>query len=51
MGEDRSRIRTNPGICARLRSFGFNILMVSKTGTIRKLKSQLRENSPKDYIQ
>jgi hypothetical protein len=36
MGEDRSRIRTNPGIFARLRSFGFNILMVSKTGTMKQ---------------
>ncbi|MGC8537008.1 MAG: hypothetical protein ACP5QR_16030, partial [Rhizomicrobium sp.] len=28
--EDRSRIRTNPGVIARLRSFAFNILMTSK---------------------
>ncbi|WP_407921942.1 ISAs1 family transposase [Acidiphilium multivorum] len=28
--EDRSRIRTNPGVIARLRSFAFNILMNSK---------------------
>jgi len=26
LGEDRSRIRTNPGVFARLRSFAFNIL-------------------------
>jgi len=26
MGEDRSRIRSNPGVFARLRSFAFNIL-------------------------
>ena len=26
MGEDRSRIRCNPGLFARLRSFAFNIL-------------------------
>ena len=26
MGEDRSRIRINPGVFARLRSFAFNIL-------------------------
>jgi len=36
MGEDLSRIRTNPGIFARMRSFGFNILMVSKTGTMKQ---------------
>jgi predicted transposase YbfD/YdcC len=33
-GEDRSRIRTNPGVFARLRSFAFNILKAKKTGTI-----------------
>jgi hypothetical protein len=32
-GEDRSRIRTNPGIFARLRSFAFNILTANKTGS------------------
>jgi len=26
LGEDRSRIRTNPGVFARLHSFAFNIL-------------------------
>ncbi|MDD2861858.1 MAG: hypothetical protein PHI71_12425, partial [Acidiphilium sp.] len=36
MGEDLSRIRTNPGIFARMRSFGFNILMVSKIGTMKQ---------------
>ncbi|MHB1304010.1 MAG: ISAs1 family transposase [Acidiphilium sp.] len=34
MGEDRSRIRTNPGVFARLRSFAFNILKTNKTGTL-----------------
>ena len=34
LGEDRSRIRTNPGVFARLRSFGFNILKANKTGTL-----------------
>ena len=34
MGEDRSRIRTNPGIAARLRSFAFNILKANCIGTI-----------------
>ena len=34
MGEDRSRIRTNPGIFARLRSFAFNILKANKTSTL-----------------
>jgi hypothetical protein len=33
-GEDRSRIRTNPGVFARLRSFGFNILKANRLGTI-----------------
>jgi predicted transposase YbfD/YdcC len=33
-GEDRSRIRTNPGVFARLRSFAFNILKANMTGTI-----------------
>jgi predicted transposase YbfD/YdcC len=33
-GEDKSRIRTNPGVFARLRSFAFNILKSNKTGTL-----------------
>jgi hypothetical protein len=31
--EDRSRIRTNPGVFARLRSFGFDILKANRTDT------------------
>jgi hypothetical protein len=31
--EDRSRIRTNPGVFARIRSFGFNILKANRTDT------------------
>ena len=34
MGEDRSRIRSNPGIFARLRSFAFNILKANQTATL-----------------
>jgi hypothetical protein len=34
LGEDRSRIRTNPGVFARLRSFGFNILKANRTNTL-----------------
>ncbi len=34
MGEDRSRIRTNPGVFARLRSFAFNIVKANKTSTM-----------------
>jgi len=30
MGEDRSRIRINPGVFARLRSFAFNILKANR---------------------
>ena len=33
-GEDRSRIRTNPGVFARLRSFGFNILTAHRSNTL-----------------
>ena len=32
--EDRSRIRANPGVFARLRSFGFNILKANRVGTL-----------------
>lgn len=32
--EDRSRIRTNPGVFARLRSFAFNILKANRVGTL-----------------
>jgi predicted transposase YbfD/YdcC len=34
LGEDASRIRCNPGIFARLRSFAFNILKANQTGTL-----------------
>ena len=34
LGEDRSRIRTNPGMFARLRSFAFNILKANRTDTL-----------------
>jgi predicted transposase YbfD/YdcC len=33
MGEDGSRIRTNPGVFARLRSFAFNIRKANQTNT------------------
>ncbi len=34
LGENRSRIRTNPGVFARLRSFAFNILKANQTDTL-----------------
>jgi hypothetical protein len=34
MGEDRSRIRCNPGLFARLRSFAFNILKTNRRGSL-----------------
>ena len=34
LGEDRSRIRTNPGVFARLRSFAFNILKANQTDSL-----------------
>ena len=34
MGEDRSRIRCNPGVFARLRSFAFNILKANRRGSL-----------------
>ncbi len=36
LGEDRSRIRTNPGVFARLRSFAFNILKANRTDTLNQ---------------
>ena len=39
-GEDRSRIRTNPGVFARLRSFAFNILKANRTGTLNHDRSR-----------
>jgi hypothetical protein len=33
-GEDRSRIRSNPGVFARLRSFAFNILKANRSGML-----------------
>jgi len=35
-GEDHSRIRTNPGVFARLRSFAFNILKANRTNTLNQ---------------
>ncbi len=34
LDEDRSRIRTNPGVFVRLRSFAFNILKANRTDTL-----------------
>ncbi len=34
LGEDRSRIRTNPGVFARLRNFAFNVLKANHTDTL-----------------
>ena len=34
MGEDASRIRSNPGVFARLRSFAYNILKANRIGTL-----------------
>lgn len=34
MGENRSRIRCDPGIAARLRSFAFNILKANRIGSL-----------------
>ena len=34
LGKDRSRIRTNPGVFARLRSFAFNLLKANQIGTL-----------------
>ena len=36
MGEDGSRIRCNPGVFARLRSFAFNLLKARPSGTLRQ---------------
>ena len=36
LGEGRSRIRTNPGVFARLRSFAFNVLKANRTGTLKQ---------------
>jgi len=34
MGEDRSRIRCNPSLFARLRSFAFNILKTNRRSSL-----------------
>ncbi|MDD3287462.1 MAG: ISAs1 family transposase [Alphaproteobacteria bacterium] len=36
LGEDASRIRKNPGVFARIRSFAYNILRFNQSGTIAK---------------
>ena len=35
MGEDRSRIRSKPGVFARMRGFAFNILMANPSETLQ----------------
>ena len=40
LGEDRSRIRTNPGVFARLRGFAFNILKANRTDTLSQDRYQ-----------
>jgi len=35
-GEDRSRIRINPGVFACLRSFAFNILKANRRGSLNQ---------------
>lgn len=42
LGEDASRIRVNPGIFARLRSFALNILRKNK---VTNIKGTLFENA------
>ena len=42
LGEDASRIRTRPGVFARLRSFSLNILRFNK---VRNIKAALFENA------
>ena len=36
LGEDASRIRTNPGVFARLRSFAANILRFNQRNSVRQ---------------
>ena len=36
MGENGSRIRTNPGVFARPRSFAFNVLKANQINTVRQ---------------
>jgi hypothetical protein len=36
LGEDASRIRKNPGVFARLRSFAANILRFNQASSIRQ---------------
>jgi hypothetical protein len=36
MGEDRSRIRINPGVFTRIRSFAFNILKANCRGSLNQ---------------
>ena len=36
LGEDSSRIRTKPGVFARLRGFAFNINKANRSGTMNQ---------------
>jgi predicted transposase YbfD/YdcC len=38
LGEDASRIRKNPGVFARIRSFAYNILRFNQSGTIAQTR-------------
>ena len=47
--EDRSRIRTNPGVFARLRSFAFNILKAIQTDTMSRTATAPVSQASKSY--
>ena len=49
-GEDRSRIRSNPGVFARLRSFAFNILKANKTSSINQDRYRAALGGPENLL-
>ena len=47
--EDQSRIRHNPGVFARIRSFGCNILRRNQTRTFSQDREYARCRSPEIF--
>ncbi len=49
-GEDRSRIRSNPGVFARVRSFAFNVLKANKSSTLPQDRYRAALAGPKPLL-
>jgi len=51
LGEDRPRIRTSPGVFARLCSFAFNILKANRTDTLTRTATAPASQASQRYLE